>query len=653
MGHTREFVGVLASSFIAETQTMGQLWSAIILLFVVLSVPVTAREIHVAPTGDDAAEGTRERPLRTISAAAELAQPGDIVVVHEGLYREEIAPPRGGLSDEQRIIYQAAPGECVEIRGSEVIKGWTKVEGDVWQVVIPNTFFGNFNPYKDVIRGDWFNPRGRVHHPGAVYLNGEWLAEAPTKEELFKPIGDTQWWYAEVDEQNTTIWAQFPGVDPNQETVEINVRQTVFYPRKPNCNYITVRGFIMRHAATPWAPPTAQQIGLIGTHWSKGWIIENNVISHSVCVGITLGKYGDEFDNTSANTAQGYVETIQRALNNGWDRERIGHHIVRNNEISHCEQAGIVGSLGAAFCQITENVIHDIHVRRLFSGAEMAGIKFHGAIDTLIANNRIFRTCRGLWLDWMTQGTRVHGNLFHDNDEDLFVEVNHGPFVVDNNLFLSQLNLRDMSEGGAYLHNLFAGALTVCPEPNRQTPFHPPHSTEIAGLVSTQGGDNRFLNNVFIGRGKPASQAEPPTPAKRVWRTGFGLAPYEIHGMQNLAAGNVYLNLARPGTPQEDSAEIEQDPQVKITQEESAVTLTMVVPAEWPTQKRPIVTGECLGQTAVSKLPYENWDGTELKIDRDYFGRPRSDPTIPGPFAELAAGPVSLVVWPRNSVTAF
>ena len=33
--------------------------------------------------------------------------------------------------------------------------------------------------------------------------------------------------------------------------------------------------------------------------------------------------------------------------------------------------------------------------------------------------------------------------------EDLFVEVDHGPFVVDNNLFLSSVNLLDMSEGGA------------------------------------------------------------------------------------------------------------------------------------------------------------------------------------------------------------
>ena len=229
-------------------------------------------------------------------------------------------------------------------------------------------------------------------------------------------------WFGQVDPSNTTIWAQFPGVDPNEAEVEINVRQTVFYPDKPGVNYITVRGLTMMHAATPWAPPTAEQIGLIGTHWSKGWIIENNDIRYSTCVGIALGKHGDQWDNTSQNTAEGYVKTIERAIENGWSKENIGHHIVRNNRISHCEQAGIVGSLGAVFSTITGNVIHDIHVRQLFTGAEMAGIKIHAAIDTEISQNHIYRTCRGIWLDWMAQGTRVTRNLLHDNQRP------RGPF---------------------------------------------------------------------------------------------------------------------------------------------------------------------------------------------------------------------------------
>ncbi len=168
---------------------------------------------------------------------------------------------------------------------------------------------------------------------------------------LFRARGDglawrglnPQLWFAQADEADTTIWAQFTGVDPNQEEVEINVRQSVFYPDQPGRNYITVRGFTLQHAATPWAPPTAEQIGLIGTHWSRGWIIEDNIISHSVCTGITLGKHGDEFDNTSADTAEGYVKTIERAhaFPIPWTRDDIGHHIVRGNTISHCEQAGL------------------------------------------------------------------------------------------------------------------------------------------------------------------------------------------------------------------------------------------------------------------------------------------------------------------------
>ena len=218
-----------------------------------------------------------------------------------------------------------------------------------------------------------------------------------------------------MDERNTTIWAQFKGVDPNRSQVEINVRQTVFYPDKTGINYITVRGFTLRDAATPWAPPTAEQIGLIGTHWSKGWIIENNAISHSTCSGIALGKYGDQWDNTSASRPRATSRPSSGPCKTAGPRQNIGHHIVRNNMISDCGQAGIVGSLGAVFSIVTGNTIHDIHVRALFGGAEMAGIKFHGAIDVEISRNHIYRCCRGIWLDWMAQGTRVSGNLFHDN----------------------------------------------------------------------------------------------------------------------------------------------------------------------------------------------------------------------------------------------
>lgn len=64
-------------------------------------------------------------------------------------------------------------------------------------------------------------------------------------------------------------------------------------------------------------------------------------------------KYGDEWDNRS-ESAEAFVNTTKRALQNKWNKENIGSHIVRGNTISHCGQAGIAGSLGAIFSTVCE-----------------------------------------------------------------------------------------------------------------------------------------------------------------------------------------------------------------------------------------------------------------------------------------------------------
>jgi alpha-N-arabinofuranosidase len=146
-----------------------------------------ARDFHVATTGDDSSDGSSTHPLRTIQAAANQAMPGDMITVREGVYRERIDPPCGGDSDAKRIIYQAAPGAKVTIKGSEVVNGWTKVAHDTRKVVIPNSFFESFNPFADEIRGDWFKAKGRKHHTGAIYQAGHWLTEAAKPEEVLEP----------------------------------------------------------------------------------------------------------------------------------------------------------------------------------------------------------------------------------------------------------------------------------------------------------------------------------------------------------------------------------------------------------------------------------------------------------------------------------
>lgn len=631
-----------------------------LLLLMILSLfsfAASAGEYHVAKTGNDQNNGTLQLPLLTIQAAVNIAQPGDVIIVHEGIYRERINPPRGGTSDNKRIVYQASEGQQVEIKGSEIIKNWEKFKGTVWKATIPNSLFGTYNPYKDRIRGDWFADNGRIHHTGEVYMNGKSFWEMEMLEKVLNPKpmidrwdaeGSVYTWFCESDKEYTYIYANFHEADPNNELVEINVRKSCFYPDSTGINFITVRGFQMSQAATQWAPPTAGQIGLIGTNWSKGWIIENNVISNSKCAGITLGKYGDQLDNTSASSAKGYIETVKRALERGWNKENIGSHIVRNNSISDCEQVGICGSLGGIYSTIENNNIFNIYTKRLFAGPETGGIKIHASIDMLIKNNRVVNTGKGIWLDWMAQGARVTANLCYNNDmQDFYSEVNHGPYLVDNNLFLSLCSVWDMSQGGAYAHNLMAGRLNMSPH-ERVTPYHLPHSTEIAGYHATLGGDNRFINNIFLKEcALNMNQDNPELKTRlRYGREDFGLSAYNKPALQVVASCNAYLNGALPFEKENDYLELSSAPKLQIEENEKGIFLSFDFDKKLVKMKNKIVTSELLGKTLISKQVFVNPDNSHIMIDADYSGnkRNKNNPMV-GPFEIKGYGIKKIKVW--------
>jgi alpha-L-arabinofuranosidase len=601
------------------------------LILTALATTLHATEFHVAITGKDANDGTQGAPFRTIQHAAELAQPGDTITVHAGTYRERITPPRGGESDAKRVVYQAAAGEKVIITGSEPIKGWSKVTNDTWTVTMPNTFFGSFNPYAEKVHGDWFNPKGRDHHRGCVYLENEPRSEARNREEVMNPAATSQTlWFATVGDKDTTLWAQFPGVNPNEANVEINVRPTVFTPEKTNIDYLTVRGFDLRHAASNWAAPTSGQQGLVTAYWCKGWIIENNEISHSRCSGIALGKYSDEYDNQRGNK-DGYDGTIADALESGgWTKEKIGGHVVRNNHIHHCGQAGIVGSLGGAFSRVENNEIHDINLNQGWDGAEMAGIKLHAAIDVVIKGNHIHKCGRfgGLWLDWMAQGTQVIGNLFHDNGgQDIFTEVNHGSFLIANNILLSPKGYLSCSQGGAYAHNLVLGKFTIRSD-NRQTPYHKAHSTELVGKRDCSIGDVRWYNNLLAGKSN--------------------LNAFDGAVLPVAAAGNVFAKDAKPSTfDKEALIKSDFDLGITLTQKADGWYLTIASDPAWAIeQPRKLVTTELLGNAVIPDLPFENPDGSPIRIDTDYFGNKRDTTNpFPGPFENPIPAGAEIKVW--------
>lgn len=652
--------------------------------------------IHVATTGSDTADGSESRPFRTIDHAAQVALPGDTVRVHAGVYREWVVPRRGGISDARRIVYEAAPGEHVVIKGSERVTGWEPVAGTVWRAAIPRAVFGGFNPFAEEVAGDWivYRPDAPVKHLGDVYLNGRSFYEASSVAEVSDPVRHTEavddWtgsvdrvrdpdqtryrWYAEVDEEQTTVWANFHGADPNAELVEVNVRRSVFFPAEHHLDYITVRGFELAQAASPWAPPTADQPGLIGPNWAKGWIIEDNIIHDAKCSGISLGKEASTGHNLSTlrDDKPGYqyqLESVFAARRIGWDREHIGSHIVRRNTIFDCGQNGIVGHLGCVFSTIEDNHIHDIAVKREFYGYEIAGIKLHAAIDVEIRRNRIQDCTLGIWLDWQTQGTRISRNVLFENSRDLFVEVSHGPYLADHNVFASRASLELFSQGGAFVNNLICGTVRIESVLDRATPYHLPHSTQVAGYALIHGGDDRFIANVFLG-GDVADAYGPD--AEAVAAPGYGTAGYDGHPssfgeyLAEIAAqppgdhqryfgvpqavyirDNAYANGAVPFGAESGSVVVDEPVEVSAIEEDGTLYLELTIPATLARAVGERVEGRDLERVRFVDADFEEPDGSPARIDIDLAGVRKEPGTAypAGPLADLAPGRSRIRVW--------
>ena len=480
-------------------------------------------------------DGSKLRPYKTISEAADRALPGDEVLVAPGVYREYVDPKHAGTAD-QRITYRSEKPLGAVITGAEKVENWTHYEGSVWTARVGNGLFGSYNPYTTYVYGDWYFA-GKSRHTGAVYLNNRMMYEACSLEAVLKaeknpyswvPEESVYQWYAGQDGGQTVFYVNFQDKNPNQENVEINVRRECFMPQQTGIGYITVSGFVVTKAATTWAPPAAYQDCMIGPHWSKGWIIEDCEISNSKCAGIGLGKYYDPENDHYFTTkhvkspTQMERDAVCRGQYHGWLKENIGSHIIRRCDIHHCEQGGIIGRMGGVFSVIEDNYIHDINNMCELGGAEIAGIKMHAAIDVTIRRNFIRHCTMGIWCDWEAQGTRISQNLLMENQrpafakqlpggmmsQDLFVEVGHGPTLIDNNILMGDASLRIATEGVAMVHNLVCGAFTCVGTATdgivdgvlrqRFTPYHIPHRTEVCGFMTILHGDDRFYNNIFF-----------------------------------------------------------------------------------------------------------------------------------------------------------
>jgi alpha-N-arabinofuranosidase len=566
---------------------------------------ISAREIHVSKTGSDSASGSLASPYLTINEAVSLAKPGDTVTIHAGTYREWIKPVRSGTDESNRITYRAAPGEKVFIKGSERITSWTYEADGVWKTELPNSFFGEYNPYALELSGGWLN-YGKWHHRGDVYLNGEAFYEKKTAQEVKEARHS---WLCRVNNKVTTIRANFGKANPNKELTEINVRESLFMPEISGLKYITIDGLNFMHAAANWAPPVLElQTGAVGPRMGKHWIIENCTITNARCVGIILGHApGVDYSDIDA----------------------YGDHIIRNNIIRRCGQAGIAGQKGATRSVISGNLIEDTNYRKEFGGWETAAIKFHNSVDTIISGNLIrgvFRQMQGafgIWIDYANQGIRITGNVIYNTEAaNVFLEMNHGPILVDNNILVGQPT-RSNSEATVFAHNLFVDCgYEYSQDIKRRSQFYKPHTTQGVGSKTGTAQDDKWFNNIFIRQG-----------LNEVKTASGYTSDY-----------NVFLEEAK-GSSFGDENSIVDSYATDFTIKDNSLgtTITFSINDTPFRVKGPQVNAELVGVFPTVGQTIEDRYGHPIKVDTDINGRKYSRP-IAGPLADLKRGS-NTIVW--------
>ncbi|MGR3274501.1 right-handed parallel beta-helix repeat-containing protein [Acaryochloris marina NIES-2412] len=370
-------------------------------------------------SASDRNPGTENKPFRTINAAAQQAQPGDTILVHAGIYRERVIPPRSGNPD-QPIVYEAAPGETVVLRGSEVWSA-TPVSADAsttssayWEGPLPKQLFPDPDPFTKQLER---MPEGYLR--GQVFCQSLPLRQVLDQDTLTAQPGA---WY--FDPQKRWLRVHLDQAYPVSKPpfLEVSTRRAVFAPKIRGLSYIHVKGFVMEHGANPFPSgfwrSQSPQAGILSTRSGNHWLIENNTVRFAKSLGIDSGSEG-RYD----------IDGLEQPIPEG-----VGYHVIRNNRVTDNGAGGIAGWKQTASL-IAYNVV-ERNNRLGFTAPETGGIKVHGFVDGQIIGNVLRNNeCFGVWVDNVYRNARVSRNLVLGNQgAGIFVELGGGPILVDNNV---------------------------------------------------------------------------------------------------------------------------------------------------------------------------------------------------------------------------
>jgi hypothetical protein len=598
-----------------------------------------------AKNADDKGPGSKERPFRTINAAAQVLQPGERVVIAEGVYRECIRPARGGTSPDAMISYEAAPGAKVVVKGAAVAKDWKPSEGwsfgfdpntrqpvKAWELRLdPALFPTGYNPFEvDNVLGNhmWLryaqdNMSTYFRRRGLVFVDGKPLEPVETSMELAGPSPRSMNYFTEVhwkplfkefSPEAGKVWIETNGMtlhirlanddDPAKHVIEITTQEQLFSPAERYQSYIRVKGITFQYAGNGFPVP---QRGMVSTNRGNHFIFEDNIFEWANSVGLDIGN-----EDWGAS----------------WPPQPVGFDVIRGNTFRYCGIEGLGGTGGPQSTLVEKNLFEWIGWQDAAMMSESGGTKMHNARNLLFRNNvvRHIRHANGIWLDIGNANDRITGNVFADipgdvNPHAIHIEGSNDLNEIDNNIFdhlTGGVLIRD-TNNVIVAYNLFLDCTEVCVDTisgingPRQVGGH---TNDVHNLM--------VRNNVFFKIGRSA---------------------IEFTNARNDADGNVYPAAASPFGGS------------------SYLRVKFPEPAEWHNleswreEHGWDKNGALAAITATmdpDKLELTLSVKGDVKrapafkgIDTDFFGHPVTGDRMPGPFVELGSGSATRSIDPR------
>lgn len=641
---------------------------ATFLLLASVAFPTHAATYYVSPTGDDNSAGTKSSPLRSIQEGAQRAQPGDVVLVLEGVYRERVAPPRSG-EPGRPIVYRGEPGKRVFVKGSELWNPEWKDEGEGIYSAKPEAglfndcseeYLDHHNPFEVELSSTPWSRQGRreeerrqagdnrigradsriVYTCGQVFAGGKRLLEVPLKEEL----EDGCWWY---EAESQRIWVHFGGAGPKDQKVELTTRRRIFAPHQRGLGHIVVEGFVFEHCGNQyptnfWETDAYAQKGAVGTEAGHHWTIRRNVVRHAKTFAIDAGN----------------VDRHSKP-------QQVTDNLIEENYILDNGSAGILSN-GSVRLVIRDNVILRNNQLR-FLGVkrwEQAGVKCHHFREGLIQGNFIADNydTYGVWLDNQFPNCRVTKNLLMRNGRaGLFLEMSDYDFdslLIDNNVILDNkenaVYIHDAS-GAAFVHNLLAN--TQATQGRGQAVYL------RQATARTKTYHHSFYGNLIVGN---ARNVEVNYPAARSGIQRFDSNAYSVGPQESVFVVNDRSDKPSPWSAEEFATLVRSDlgssAAEGIFNERGDAALTfsqwrdfwrshnvenenhsqLIANAEvrYNTETHELTIVLDGGLNTIPAVPYQ-------QVETDLLQQPISQQrqSLPGPFQTLTKGTNQLSVW--------